>query len=44
MPMRAVNTKERLRLPETENTSRETGGLMLSINELHNLDTRLLTI
>jgi transposase len=31
-----VHTEERLRLSGAENTGRETGGLMLSINGLHN--------
>ena len=34
--MRACDTEERLRLSGAENTGRETGGLMLSINGLHN--------
>ena len=31
-----MHTEERLRLSGAENTGRETGGLMLSINGLHN--------
>lgn len=31
-----MHTEEKFRLSEAENTGRETGGLMLSINGLHN--------